>query len=205
MNTAISAIGPKNFFGDEMGDLAAKARAEIKRKKANKQMTVIVDTNVAVVANGGSGQASEECEETCINRLQEITTGEIKLVLDDHRRIIEEYRGNLSPHGQPGVGDAFLKWVEMNWTNCERCERVTITPIEDSETEFKEFPVDPDLQKFNPKDRKFIAVAIAHCEKPSILQAVDRLWWHSRDTLSRHGVAVEFVCEDDIQRLRGDT
>lgn len=28
---------PLNFFGDEMGDLAAKARAEIKRKKANKQ------------------------------------------------------------------------------------------------------------------------------------------------------------------------
>ena len=28
---------PQNFFGDEMGDLAAKARAEIKRKKAIKQ------------------------------------------------------------------------------------------------------------------------------------------------------------------------
>ena len=28
---------PQNFFGDEMGDLAAKARAEIKRRKANKQ------------------------------------------------------------------------------------------------------------------------------------------------------------------------
>ena len=28
---------PQNFFGDEMGDLVAKARAEIKRKKANKQ------------------------------------------------------------------------------------------------------------------------------------------------------------------------
>ena len=28
---------PQNFFGDEMGDLAAKAKAEIKRKKANKQ------------------------------------------------------------------------------------------------------------------------------------------------------------------------
>ena len=27
---------PQNFFGDEMGDLAAKAKAEIKRKKANK-------------------------------------------------------------------------------------------------------------------------------------------------------------------------
>ena len=28
---------PQNFFGDEMGDLAAKAKAEIERRKANKQ------------------------------------------------------------------------------------------------------------------------------------------------------------------------
>ena len=166
-------------------------------------MTVIVDTNVAVVANGGSGQASEECEETCINRLQEITTGEIKLALDDHRRIIEEYRGNLSPHGQPGVGDAFLKWVETNWTNPERCDLVPITPVNGLENEFEEFPIDPALVDFDPDDRKFIAVALAHLEKPPILQAVDSKWWDFRDALHQHRVRVEFICEDDIQRLRG--
>ena len=164
-------------------------------------MRVIVDTNVAVVANGGSGQASEECEETCINRLQEITTGEIKLALDDHRRIIEEYRGNLSPHGQPGVGDAFLKWVETNWTNPRWCDLVPITPVDGLENEFEEFPDDPALEDFDPDDRKFIAVALAHLEKPPILQAVDSKWLDFRDALHRSGVTVEFICEADIQGL----
>ena len=165
-------------------------------------MTVIVDTNVAVVANGGFEKASEECEETCINRLQEITTGEIKLALDDHRRIIEEYRGNLSPHGQPGVGDAFLKWVETNWTNPKWCDLVPITPVNGLENEFEEFPIDPALVDFDPDDRKFIAVALAHPEQPPILQAVDSQWLDFRNALSRNGVTVEFICEDDILRLR---
>ena len=64
-------------------------------------MTVIVDTNVAVVANGRAEQASEECVETCIDRLLQINSGEVKLALDDQRRIIQEYRQNLSPDGQP--------------------------------------------------------------------------------------------------------
>ena len=45
-------------------------------------MMVIVDTNVAVVANGKSEQASEECVDTCIGRLEQIIRGETKLVLD---------------------------------------------------------------------------------------------------------------------------
>ena len=168
-------------------------------------MTVIVDTNVAVVANGKWDEDFDDCEATCISRLEEITSGKVILALDDQRRIIEEYRKKLSPDGQPGVGDAFLKWVEINWTNPKRCVRVPITPIENSETEFKEFPDDHALQKFDSDDRKFVAVAVAHCEKPPILQAVDSQWLDFRDVLLQHGVRVQFICEDDIQRLREGT
>ena len=52
-------------------------------------------------------------------------------------------------------------------------------------------------------DRKFIAVACAHPEKPPILQAVDSQWWDFHNAFRQHGVTVEFICEDDIQRLRG--
>ena len=166
-------------------------------------MTIIVDTNVTVVANCKSEQASEDCEQSCINRLLKITSGEVKLALDDERRIIEEYRKKLSPDGQPGVGDVFLKWVEINWANPNRCVRVPITPIENSETEYIEFPDDPELQKFDTDDRKFVAVALAHSEKPPILQAMDKQWWELRDALRRNCVKVEFICEDDIHRLRG--
>ena len=44
---------------------------------------VVVDTNVAVVANALSEQASEDCVETCAEKLEEIMRGEVKLVLDD--------------------------------------------------------------------------------------------------------------------------
>ena len=162
-------------------------------------MTVIVDTNVPKVANGFSEQASEDCVEICVERLEQITTGEMKLALDTERRIIDEYRGQLDPSGQPGFGDAFLKWVEINWTNPERCDLVEITSVDGLENEFEEFPDDPALTDFDDDDRKFIAVACAHPERPPILQAVDRGWSDFLDALHENGVMVEYLCEADMQ------
>lgn len=135
-------------------------------------MAVIVDTNVALVASGRSECVSKDCVVTCAERLGQINNGEVKLVLDDQRRIINEYRGQLNPDGQPGIGDVFLKWVEMNWANPDRCDLVPIMPVDGAEHEFEEFPDDPALAGCDPDDRKFIAVAVAHPERPPILQAV---------------------------------
>ena len=165
---------------------------------------VVADTNVAVVANALSEQASEDCVETCAERLEEIMRDEVKLVLDDDWQILGEYAQNLHSTGTD-VGDRFLLWVLRNWRNPERCDLVHITPVNGSENEFEEFPNDPALDGFDPDDRKFIAVAITHPDKPPILQAVDSQWWDFRDAFRRNGVTVEFICEDDIQRLREDT
>ena len=165
---------------------------------------VVADTNVAVVANALSEQASEDCVETCAERLEEIMRDEVKLVLDDDWQILGEYAQNLHSTGTD-VGDRFLRWVLRNWRNPERCDLIHITPVNGSENEFEEFPPDPALDGFDPDDRKFIAVAIAHIEKPPILQAVDSQWWDFHDAFRRNGVMVEFICEDDIQRLRGGT
>ena len=165
---------------------------------------VVADTNVAVVANALSEQASEDCVETCAERLEEIMRGEVKLVLDDDWQILGEYTQNLHSTGND-VGDRFLQWVLRNWRNPQRCDLIHITPVDGSENDFREFPDDPALDGFDPDDRKFIAVAVAHSEKPPILQAVDSQWWDFRDAFRRNGVIVEFICEDDIQRLRGGT
>ena len=167
-------------------------------------MTVVADTNVAVVANALSEQASEDCVETCAERLEEIMRGEVKLVLDDDWQILGEYAQNLHFTGTD-VGDRFLQWVLRNWRNPERCDLIHITSVDGSENEFEEFPDDPTLEGFDPDDRKFIAVAVAHPEKPPILQAVDSQWSDFRDILRENGVTVAFICEADIQRLRGDT
>jgi hypothetical protein len=166
-------------------------------------MSVVVDTNVAVVANGyRSEQASADCVLTCTERLDRIMSGEVKLVLDNRWKIIDEYSRNLRSSGQPGVGDAFLRWVLTNWRKPQQCELVPITPIDDLENDFQEFPTDPALNDFDPDDRKFIAVALAHSQNPPILQAVDSKWWEFRYALQQNGVTVEFICEDDIQRLQ---
>ena len=166
-------------------------------------MMVVVDTNVAVVANKRAPQASSNCVRTCARKLRQITHGNVKLVLDDRWTILREYLQNLRSKGD-GVGDRFLAWSLRNRTNPEQCELVSITPVANLENEFEEFPKDPGLVNFDPDDRKFVAVALAHSEKPPILQAVDSQWWEFRDTLGENDVEVEFICEDDIRRLHGD-
>ena len=159
---------------------------------------VVVDTNVVVVANGRSEQASSDCVETCGERLEEIMRGEVKSVLDNRWIILREYMQNLRSNGAD-VGDRFLGWLLVN--KDERCDLVPITLVDGSENEFEEFPDDPALNDFDPADRKFIAVACAHLKRPPILQAVDSKWLDFRNAFLRNGVTVEFICEDDIQRL----
>ena len=165
-------------------------------------MMVVVDTNVVVVANGRSGQASADCVDTCGEKLEEIMRGEVKLVLDNRWIILREYIRNLQSNGAD-VGDRFLGWILANKDT--QCDLVSITPVDGSENEFEEFPDDPALDDFDPDDRKFIAVAVAHPEKSPILQAVDSQWWNFRDAFRRNGVTVEFICETDIQRLHEGT
>ena len=79
---------------------------------------VIVDTNVAVVSNGETEQAELECQLRCISKLVECRTDH-RVLLDDHGLILREYRNNLRSSGQPGVGDAFFKWLFENQGNIQ--------------------------------------------------------------------------------------
>lgn len=164
-------------------------------------MKVVVDTNVPKVANHETPQASPQCIFTCAKWIQEIQKQHI-LVLDDGWYILKEYIRQLNSKGQPGVGDAFLKWVLTNLSNSKHCEQVHIT--EDIHGGYLEFPNDPDLGNFDPSDRKFVAVALTHIEHPPILNAVDTDWWNHRVTLERHGIRIKFLCPDYMNRTPKD-
>ena len=154
---------------------------------------VIVDTNVAVVANHGHERATSACVAACAHNLQRITSGSETLAIDNKWHIVQEYRRQLKSSGQPGAGDAFLKWVLTYRANPSRCIQVAITPTKD-ERVFREFPADPELAGFDRSDRVFVAVALAHPDRPPILNAVDSDWAEYRKPLSTHGVQVDFVC-----------
>lgn len=161
-------------------------------------IVAIVDTNVPVVANGRAEQVSIVCVLACAQQLQQITQ-QGKLILDNQWHILREYMRHLSPSGQPGVGDAFLKWVFNNIANPARIETVSITPANPADPdgiEFQEFPNDPALASFDPSDRKFVAVCVAHPQHPPIANATDRDWWDFRVALSNHGIQVRFLCEE---------
>lgn len=157
---------------------------------------VVVDTNVAVTANGKSlpSGVSVSCTVACARRLQSLRQNGI-VVLDDGWRILREYKANLAEAGQPGVGDAWLKWLLTNLANPLRCYLVTITPVDEPQM-FAEFPADPELEHFDNSDRKFVAVSRAHPARPVVLNATDSDWQIHRSALARHGVTVEFLCPD---------
>lgn len=153
----------------------------------------LVDTNVAVVANGKSPQADDDLVEKCIDAILEVTA-KGGLVVDSDDRIFDEYRDNLSLSGQPGTGDAFMKWVHDHRWNPGFCEMRAITCTDESNQLFEEFPDHHGLASFDVDDRKFVALANSGSPRP-ILQAVDFKWWGWKDSLAEVGIRVCFLDE----------
>ena len=154
----------------------------------------VVDTNVAVVANEReSPQAGPECVIACIDQLAAIRDNAM-IVLDDAGLILEEYGRRLNRSGQPGAGDMFLKWVWTVQADRWRCERVRITPMAHDPGDFDEFPRDTDLAGFDRSDRKFVAVALASLNDPTIVNAVDSDWKNFHAALAKYGVKIKFLC-----------
>lgn len=153
-----------------------------------------MDTNVADVGNGATGQASPECVTACVDRMDRIIQGE-RLVLDDQDQILKEYPTST---GQLGAGHAFTKWVWTNRYNPTFCEVVTLQPHE--ARGFAQFPEDEALATFDRDDRKFVAVALASGKSPPILNASDTGWRDHQEALAKYGVRVEFICPELMEK-----
>ena len=138
---------------------------------------------------------SDACVLACIEAVEHVIKKR-GLILDSGDEIFDEYRQQLSMKGQPGVGDRFMKWVHDNRWSLPDAHRVTITRNGDS---YEEFPTHDGLNNFDKSDRKFVAAANAHVEKPPILQATDSKWWGWKDALAEVGIAVRFLCPEYVE------
>lgn len=156
----------------------------------------VVDTNVPVVANGHSGQADIDCMIACIDALVKVREHGI-IVLDSGMEILDEYRKNLRLDGQPGPGDAFMKWAWSIQADRRHCEPVALT-WDETVDNYAEFPIDPDLAKFDRADRKFVAVALTSENDPVVLNAVDSDWAEHYPALSRAGISILFLCPHHV-------
>jgi hypothetical protein len=156
---------------------------------------VVIDTNVLIVANGKADHVGIGCCLNCIKALERAQKKQM-IIIDSGMRIIKEYQRYSSRAGQPGMGDAFFKWLFYNQCNLRRCKQVDITPIKDDTDDFEEFPRDPNLAGFDRSDRKFVAAAVASRLHPTILNATDTDWWFSRKTLEKYQVSILFLCPE---------
>ena len=160
----------------------------------------VVDTNVPKTANLAEDPNSisndlVDCVLVCVEAVGQVMK-KGGLVIDVGDEIYGEYLNNLSLSGRKGIGNAFMKWVHDNRWKFPDADRVTIT--KDGET-YNEFPNHVGLIKFDRSDRKFIAVANAHPDKPPVLQATDSKWWGWKDALGEVGITVEFLCADYVE------
>jgi hypothetical protein len=149
----------------------------------------VVDTNVAIVANGRAGH-SVSCRLAALRFLDALIR-DGRIVLDLAGAIQEEYRRNLSPSGEPGVGDRFFQVILQSAPS--RVERIELA--RDEVGKYVDFPEDPRLATFDQSDRKFAAAA--RKAAVPVANAVDSDWLHHLTALEENGIAVEFVCGSD--------
>ena len=149
--------------------------------------TFVVDTNVAIVANGRKTSADAHCQLTCVRTLRSVAAGEV-VAVDDQGAIVKEYARHLNHSGMPGAGDAFFKYVFNNQYQGDRVLRVPVMPSEDDRRGFDILPENA----FDPSDRKFLAVAVVACA--TVLNATDSDWHEQASLTQELGVEVCQLC-----------
>lgn len=172
-----------------------------RRKRAARQSRppIVVDTNVLIAANGFDPEW-KPIASLCADRLQSIMASNV-VCSDTLGLILAEYGNKLPSRSRMGFGDMFFLWLARNRFNARCSHTVKITRHETSG--FHEFPkLAKDLAaSIDPSDRKFIAVANAHPEKPPILEATDSKWIGWKNGLAEAGITIDFVDEAFLRAI----
>ena len=155
-------------------------------------MKVVVDTNVAISANGRNTHASLACQYACIEFLEGIVSPNkrTQIVLDELELIFTEYRDYLHYKGQPGVGDIFFKYLHDHMYLGKKIKLVPITPITDEARGFNELLPN----SVDKSDRKFLAAAVIAGAR--IVNALDTDWHQEIAFVASLGVKVHQLCPE---------
>jgi len=152
----------------------------------------VIDSNVAIVANGHSSQASIDCELACVELLERCE--HLSICLDQTSLIMDEYAKHLSYAGNPGVGDMFFKYLHDNQYAEKNIELVTINQVADDQRGFAELP----KNNFDPSDRKFLATAVS--AGAHVVNATDSDWAEQQELMNQLNITVQQLCPDCCER-----
>lgn len=155
-------------------------------------MEVIIDTNVAMVANHQNNEVQEDCRDACILFLADAKNNHVVLV-DSGDAIRTEYAAALAQSRPYQLGAQFLVHLYQNqWDP----RRVRVVDLEKQPGgEYVDFPAVQDLANFDPSDRKF--AALSRITGVPVTNATDSDWADSLVALNENGIAVNFLCGCD--------
>lgn len=158
----------------------------------------IMDTNVAKIADfDDSPQASPECQQACVQFVEDIIRyDKHRLLIDAKWLIMTEYRNVIKKKG--GIGEQLIRWVSKHMGDENLCMMLNITPQNGT---FTEYPDDTRLIGFDPSDKKWIALARAymhhhpHHPAPPIAQAGDIIKWRDFESVfGEYGIIILWMC-----------
>jgi hypothetical protein len=159
-------------------------------------MPVIVDTNVAVVANHQNNNVADACMDACVVFLTEVRRNSTVVVIDDGDEVRKEYTRAIQDSKPLQLGALFLVHVIRNQYNPHFVQRVNLE--KNDEGEFVDFPATGELAQFDPSDRKF--AALARNQNLPVTNATDSDWARFQHLLVANGITVNFLCGDDPYR-----
>ncbi|MBQ8707344.1 MAG: hypothetical protein IJ523_04600 [Succinivibrionaceae bacterium] len=156
---------------------------------------LIIDTNVPLKAATvkPDDEIDRRCCLACLNFIKELMDSDDIVVLDRGKEILNEYRRNIDTSKEDSVSSQFLMWLLRRMLT-GKVDLHEITKIGDNA--YAEYPNSPQLEHFDRSDRKFVALANAHPQHPSIYNGSDTDWWDFREALEQVGIHVFFLCEE---------
>lgn len=171
------------------------------RGRKGQMSKIILDTNVPTKASISPQLCHEnelEMQKKCMKYIGDLVNNkETKLVLDADFEILKEYQNNVCKNSN--MGKIFFKWL-YNYYN--QIQPEDIIKLEKNRSgQYMDFPYDDDTENFDESDKKFIALANAHAEKPPIIEAADGKWLGYEAAFAKYGIIIEFLDRKYAQRM----
>lgn len=162
---------------------------------------IILDTNVPVKASVSPAVCPPdelEMQKACMEYMGKlIQTRNTRLVLDLDYEILKEYRNNVCKNSPMGM--LFLTWLN-NYLGTILSE--DFIKLEKNESgQYIDYPYDEDTKDFDESDKKFVALANVHAEKPPIIEAADGKWLGYENAFAKYGIHIEFLDRNYAQRM----
>ena len=120
-----------------------------------------------------------------------------KLVLDAGYEILKEYERNVCKNSNMGI--LFYRWLYSYYGKIQPEDLIKLEKNNDGQ--YIDFPYDEHTKNFDESDKKFIALANAHYEKPPIIEAADGKWLGYEEAFAKYGISIEFLDRDYAKRM----